>query len=769
MANVTFTYKGEAIKIECNKDDKMKDIINKFIKKKEKEIDINSIYFLYNSNYISYEKKFNEQANIIDKENNEMQILVIDLGETILINKERKEIICQECKEKYKIKISDYKTELVDCNENPKNNNILLDENNNAKNIDESNAISNICKQNISLNKEFYKCLICEKEIYPSSESMHDIESKIKDYVCKNYICNNHKQLIISYCNKCKIKLCESCELEHENHKIIKYLDILPDENKIKEEIKEFSDKIDKLNKKIKNITTILNKIKENIGTYYGKVNNYIINDYKKKDMNYKILYNFDEIKDDLKVKDIDEIINNNNINDEFKNSLNIYNNMIIKIHNFGNLSLKNDEIKDTNEIKNNDNNKGKNESNNIINENKNNDNNGDINETNNNINKIKHKDKSKKKKKIIKKTKKKINKKEIESKNNIINDDNYSEISEINYNDNYSVTNESNYKDNYSDISEFKNDDDNNSDTNEIKNNNINKKDKKKKKINKKINNKNNEITIIYTINKNDTSIKLFDYKFIENNKINCKYIYKGIECELEEFLKLSNYKEDKLEIILKGILDVTDMSYMFCECLSLSSLPDISKWNTKNVTNMKCMLSNCSNLLSLSDISQWNTTNVTDMSYMFCECSSLSSLPDISKWNTNNVTDMSCMFSFCSSLSSLPDISQWNTDSVNNMSYMFYFCSSLSSLPDISNWNTYNVTDMSFMFGFCSSLSSLPKISNWNTNKVINMSSMFSNCSSLSSLPKISNWNTNNVINMRNMFNNCKLNIPLKFELIK
>ena len=33
-----------------------------------------------------------------------------------------------------------------------------------------------------------------------------------------------------------------------------------------------------------------------------------------------------------------------------------------------------------------------------------------------------------------------------------------------------------------------------------------------------------------------------------------------------------------------------------------------------------------------------------------MFYGCSSLSSLPDISKWNTNNVTDMSYMLSGCS-----------------------------------------------------------------------------------------------------------------------
>ena len=46
--------------------------------------------------------------------------------------------------------------------------------------------------------------------------------------------------------------------------------------------------------------------------------------------------------------------------------------------------------------------------------------------------------------------------------------------------------------------------------------------------------------------------------------------------------------------------------------------------------------------------------------MNNMFYECSSLSSLPDISKWNTNNITDMSNTFCWCKSLSSLPDISK-------------------------------------------------------------------------------------------------------------
>ena len=59
-----------------------------------------------------------------------------------------------------------------------------------------------------------------------------------------------------------------------------------------------------------------------------------------------------------------------------------------------------------------------------------------------------------------------------------------------------------------------------------------------------------------------------------------------------------------------------------------------------------------------------------------MFYGCSSLSSLPNISKWNTNKVYNMRWMFNGCSSLSSLPDISKWNN---NNVDKMFNECLSL------------------------------------------------------------------------------------------
>ena len=75
-----------------------------------------------------------------------------------------------------------------------------------------------------------------------------------------------------------------------------------------------------------------------------------------------------------------------------------------------------------------------------------------------------------------------------------------------------------------------------------------------------------------------------------------------------------------------------------MFKDCSSLTSLPDISKWNTKNVENMESLFYNCSKLLIMPNISNWNICKVTKLKSMLYNCSSLINLPDLSSWNNNH-----------------------------------------------------------------------------------------------------------------------------------
>ena len=132
----------------------------------------------------------------------------------------------------------------------------------------------------------------------------------------------------------------------------------------------------------------------------------------------------------------------------------------------------------------------------------------------------------------------------------------------------------------------------------------------------------------IIYNISKEDIKIKninIFGSEFVKNNKNLCKMKIDNKEYEITEKYNIENNTNNELKIILKGINNVTNMSYMFSGCSSVSSLPDISKWSTNNVTNMSYMFDGCLSLSSLPDISKWSINNVTNMSHIFNECSSL------------------------------------------------------------------------------------------------------------------------------------------------
>ena len=89
MALVNFTCDGINTQIPCLKEDKMKDICNKYIEKINKNID--SLSFLYLGKKINFELTFYEQANSLDNQRQEMNILVSiineeDSNESILYN-----------------------------------------------------------------------------------------------------------------------------------------------------------------------------------------------------------------------------------------------------------------------------------------------------------------------------------------------------------------------------------------------------------------------------------------------------------------------------------------------------------------------------------------------------------------------------------------------------------------------------------------------------------------------------------------------------------
>ncbi len=194
----------------------------------------------------------------------------------------------------------------------------------------------------------------------------------------------------------------------------------------------------------------------------------------------------------------------------------------------------------------------------------------------------------------------------------------------------------------------------------------------------------------------------------------------------------------------------NVTDMDYMFCDCIALEAL-DVSHFNTANVTNMFSLFRNCY-LLPTIDVSGFNTSKVTHMGNLFYGCSNVTSL-DLSNFNTSASTSTSYMFAGCTKLTSL-NLSNFNTENVTDMSGMFEQCSSLATI-DFSGFNTANVTDMHDMFSGCTELTNLD-VSDFKTDKVTNMGNMFVGCIALTSLD-LSGFKTDNVTNMSNMLEGC------------
>ena len=85
-AKVIFTLEGDDLTIQCLKEDKMKDICQKYINKIK--ININSFIFLYRGSQLKFNKSFKELA----KDKNEIRVLVY-------IN-ENEEFTCPKCGEK---------------------------------------------------------------------------------------------------------------------------------------------------------------------------------------------------------------------------------------------------------------------------------------------------------------------------------------------------------------------------------------------------------------------------------------------------------------------------------------------------------------------------------------------------------------------------------------------------------------------------------------------------------------------------------------------
>jgi len=222
------------------------------------------------------------------------------------------------------------------------------------------------------------------------------------------------------------------------------------------------------------------------------------------------------------------------------------------------------------------------------------------------------------------------------------------------------------------------------------------------------------------------------------------------------------------------KRIYANPDSSYLFWNFRKLSSINNLSIFNTTKVTNMQsmfCYTGQNTTIFKLDLGNEFYTGNVTNMKNMFYFAGGNSKTVEIKgleNFNTSSVTDMSAMFSGTGSSATnwdIGDISSWDTSKVTNMNGMFDNAgvnATIFNIGNLGSWNTSNVTDMSGMFGVAGNIATtwyIGDLSKWNTSKVTNMSAMFSLAGGKTTTFNIGNlgtWDTSNVTDMSYMFNN-------------
>lgn len=171
---------------------------------------------------------------------------------------------------------------------------------------------------------------------------------------------------------------------------------------------------------------------------------------------------------------------------------------------------------------------------------------------------------------------------------------------------------------------------------------------------------------------------------------------------------------------------IEGSNASYMFYN-YQLNEIPQL---DTSNVTNMSYMFYNCVNLITIPSL---KTNKVTKMEKMFLYCKSLVSIKP--QFNTSNVTNMYQMFSNCQKLVTL-DLSNFDFSSTTNLQEMFYLSTKIENLI-LPNLHT-NATERTTR-GMFSRLEKIKELDLTTLNATYSAMYMFDNCKALETLSAI------------------------------
>ena len=336
MAQVAFLFKGEKSLVQCNIEETMKEICQRYATKINE--DVSKLCFLYSGQTMDGNLTFQQQANDVDKKSQLMNVIVIDddnQSDDIKVNS--KEIICPECNENIFINIMDYKINLINCQKGHNINNISFEDFQNTQKINISKIICDSCKETnkgLTHNNVFFKCNTCSQNICPLCKNQKHKTHITIDYSLKDYKCKEHMLDYSKYCNKCKKDFCMKCTNEHKNHDCISFEELIPNDSSLV--IDDLRKKIDKFKDNIKDIIKIFENVQNHMEKYYNIILEYINN---AKNYNYHVLKNLNEFirYKNIIINDLNQIINTDNMNSKFNYIMNIYNRINSKNNNTDN------------------------------------------------------------------------------------------------------------------------------------------------------------------------------------------------------------------------------------------------------------------------------------------------------------------------------------------------------------------------------------------------------------------------------------------------
>jgi surface protein len=193
-------------------------------------------------------------------------------------------------------------------------------------------------------------------------------------------------------------------------------------------------------------------------------------------------------------------------------------------------------------------------------------------------------------------------------------------------------------------------------------------------------------------------------------------------------------------------NLTGLTNLSWMFENCSSLTTVPNMGQWDVSSVTTTHAMFRGATNYNS--NIGAWTTSALVSSDQMFKNAEKFNQ--PLNSWDTSKIFDFGGMFE--GALLFNGDITGWNTASAQVMGSMFQNARSFDQ--PIGNWNVQNVYNFSGMFAGAWVFNQ--PLNTWVTNSATSMRSMFLDAFAFNR--PLNSWNTANVTAMDEMFHQAK-----------